>query len=409
MLKKFILNNGLYKVLGGVLGFFVFIPNKFKPYLVVLIILFSVFSNPKKQQLKDFLKRVLPIIFLFILYSISLLNSSNIDIGLTLVGRMSPLIILPISFFYMDEIKRKSLFDFFKKYFILALTLYSVCIFIYLYSLGCFSGDSSFEYGYSYITNEFYKLNDHPIYISSYFSVGLLLIMYSPFKSKVLSVFALIIIFSGLIILSRKGSIIAFLICALFYFLSNKKNLIKGFSFLIIVSIIFVSFSGIKNRFLEVITKSKTEKNPETSTGIRIIVWENAYNLTFNNNFFGYGVGDVQSVLNARYLEQGYKRVADGNFNAHNQFLQVGLTIGFVGLILFIGSLIFIIYNFSIKKDKKSISIVLLFIIILFTESYLERQNGVFFFSLIISMLTFANHEKENFNNRSISSSDFRS
>lgn len=409
MLKKFILNSAMFKFLGFLLGFFVFIPNMIKPYLVILVILLSVFSYSKREKPNNFLKNVLPIILLFILYLISLFNSSNIHLGLTLVGRMTPLFILPIAFFYMDEIKRKCLYDSFKKYFILALTLYSICIFIYLNSLGCFSGDSSFEYGYSYVTNEFYMINDHPIYISSYFSVGLLLILYSPFKSKVLSVFTFIIIFSGLIVLSRKGSIIAFLICALSYFLSNKKSLVKGFTFLIIISIIFVSFSEIKNRFLEVITKNKIEKNPETSTGIRIIVWENAFNIAFNNNFLGYGAGDVQSVLNAKYLEQGYKRIADGNFNAHNQFLQVGLTVGYLGLIVFAGSLVFMIYNFGIKKDKKSISIVVLFILILFTESYLERQNGIFFFSLIISMLTFVDHEKENFNNRSISPANFRS
>lgn len=409
MLNKKRLDFDLYRIVGMLLGAFVFVPYKLKPYLVVIFVVMVLFSKPSIRNWKMFLHEVLPISLMFFLYVLSLLNTNNINYGVSLIGRILPLVLIPVSFSLLSLDKRLIVKETFEKIFPITLSLYSIVIFIYLNALGCFSGDSSFEYGYSFITNEFFGLYDHPIYISTYFSVGMLILLNSPYKSKIVKGLLFLLILAGLLILSRKGSILAVLFCLVFYFISYKKTTIKIFLFITIILSVLL-FSNVRNRFEEVITQSKIDKNPETSSGIRIIVWETALKASFDpNNFFGHGVGEVQGFLNEQYKSQGFIRLTHNNYNAHNQFLQVALTTGIIGFIVFIAGLIYLGLRLQKSKNKDAFFILLFFMLIFLTESYLERQNGVFFFALIISMFTFVNNEKKDFNNRPYSTTNIRS
>lgn len=135
---------------------------------------------------------------------------------------MTPLLFTVFNFLMEDQ-KRKYLFIYFKKYFVISLFCFSICIFIYLFSLGTFTGESSLNYGYSYITNEFYGINDHPIYLSTYISVGLLFMFEEKRKTNFIHIIIYLVILFGLLILSRKGSIISFL-CAFSFLIRDKKN-----------------------------------------------------------------------------------------------------------------------------------------------------------------------------------------
>lgn len=391
--NNFLKNINTTSVMGVIFGGFIFVPNKLKPYLLVLLIFFTLL-NKIKPKLLDFFCKVLPISFLFILYSFSLIYSDNIKEGGILVFRMLPLLIVPISFFYMDRSVSKIFFDFFIKSFIISLSFYSVLIFFYLNHLGCFTQDSSFGYGYSKITNDFYGINEHPIYISTYFSVGLLMLLKNPFKFKSISIILFICIFFGLIILTRKGAMLGFLFCFIIYILKYKVNFWLLLVFCSSFITIIINFNEINKRFFEVFSHSNITENAQTSSGIRIIIWKNALELiSKNETFFGNGAGNVQPLLNNLYLDQGHKNLSEGNYNAHNQFLQVGLTTGLIGLIVFIiSNLFFMIHNF--KNNKNQSLLYVLFIIIFTTESFLERQNGLIFFALISSMITFNFDEK---------------
>ncbi len=275
-----------YKFLGILLGFFVFIPNKIKPYFVALTIITSIFSYINNRSRNKNFIQVLPISILFFLYTISLLNSDNLDYGLKIIGRMTPLLFLPFSFFLMENQKRKYLFIYFKKYFIISLFCFSICIFIYLFSLGTFTGESSLNYGYSYITNEFYGINDHPIYLSTYISVGLLFMFEEKRKTNFIQIIIYLVILLGLLILSRKGSIISFFVCFFLFFMRDKKNWLLIAVSTTLFFVVLYSFSGINERFKEMIVATKIKNNTETSSGIRLIVWENAIKKAFNKNYW---------------------------------------------------------------------------------------------------------------------------
>ena len=174
----------------------------------------------------------------------------------------------------------------------------------------------------------------------------------------------------------------------------DKKNWLLIAVSTTLFFVVLYSFSGINERFKEMIVATKIKNNTETSSGIRLIVWENAIKKAFNKNYFGYGVGDVQTILDNSYINNGYKKIADEHYNTHNQYLQTALTIGIVGLSIFVFCLLFLMFKFISEKEYLSSLILLFFLLTFLFESYLERQNGIIFFSLIISLLTFTRNAK---------------
>ena len=383
----------ILKIVAYLFGMFILFPNRVKPYLILILFLVSCFLY-KKSNLKFILNKGLPLFVLFSTYLFSLLYSSEMATGINLILRITPLVILPFAFSVIGISNTQMFFSNFKKSFIISLVIYTFFIFLYLYKLNCIFGINNLNYGYSYITNEFYGINDHPIYISSYFCIGLLTIIYDKKSNKYFSFFAFFIILLGLIILSRKGSIIAFFISIIYYLVFNKNQFFKILLIFSSICLLIFSIPEINKRFFEL---TNSEKTLNTSTGIRQIIWKNAFQLTSKSKLFGYGIGDVQNQLNKQYSQNHLYLLEKDKYNAHNQYIQIILTVGYVGLFLFVISLIYFTFNFHFAKNYFAVSILIFFYILFNTESYLERQNGIFFFSLILSLL---NYSEQNIANR---------
>jgi hypothetical protein len=73
------------------------------------------------------------------------------------------------------------------------------------------------------------------------------------------------------------------------------------------------------------------------------------------------------------------------NYNSHNQFLTLGINYGIFDVLLFLGSMLYVVY----KERKNTFAIVLIIsiLLIMLTESILERQMGVYFFALFLLLL----------------------
>ncbi len=108
----------------------------------------------------------------------------------------------------------------------------------------------------------------------------------------------------------------------------------------------------------------------------------------FNSSpIFGTGLGDVQNDLDACYRSHGFNSLVD--MNAHNQYFQYVLGTGLMGLILYLTFMIFFIRKAAGSKNYLLLGLLILFSLCCLTESLLERQHGVMFFSFFSSMLYF--------------------
>jgi len=383
-------------------GLFVLLPFKVKPITVIVFFLLGLYSIFKYRiSAKIKMKTVFIFSIFFIVYALSLFFSENIQKGFTILVRCIPIFIIPLGYSFLTFETRVKFNQVFRKTFIIATSIYSILIFIYLFQLGYFSQKHDLYYCYSYITFEFWGMNEHPIYISIFFSVALFFILIEGFKNKIFNFILFLVLISGLLILARKGVVVSFCILSgiLLFLKRDKKQIAKLVFVFISLMVLSLSIAEIRNRFLEIFDTSSIVNNKETSSGIRYILWNTSAKVIQISDYLGYGIGDAQAVLSTQLAADGYAVLSEENYNAHNQFLQIGLATGIVGICLYLFSLLYFIRIFIKRKNAEGVVFLLFFIFVFLFESVLERQNGIIIYSFTSCMFIYASEFDKNLKN----------
>jgi len=102
---------------------------------------------------------------------------------------------------------------------------------------------------------------------------------------------------------------------------------------------------------------------------------------------FGSGTGDIKHALMQCYTDKGAVEAAKRNLNSHSQFLQSGVALGWLGMILLV---LLVAVALALAVNSRSVPLavfVLLFVVNALVESVLEVQAGVVFFALFIGLL----------------------
>lgn len=128
------------------------------------------------------------------------------------------------------------------------------------------------------------------------------------------------------------------------------------------------------------------KKNWVESNTVRIVVWDFSVDI-IRENPFGVGTGDVKDKLFETYNLHGYDEFTEKGLNSHCQFLQTGIAIGWIGIILLFLIIVFPFFSRFTRNDFVYCSFLLLIFLTCLFESYLERQAGIIFFSFISSVL----------------------
>jgi O-antigen ligase len=129
---------------------------------------------------------------------------------------------------------------------------------------------------------------------------------------------------------------------------------------------------------------------------IRIHKWLNTLELISDNAFLGTGAGDMQEELMEVYKKNDFMIAYNYRFNPHNQYLQSWASSGLLALFLLIG-ILFISLLYAIRsKNTLYVAMVLLLALSMLTESMLERQKGIVFFSFFLLFFGgyYFNHKK---------------
>lgn len=122
--------------------------------------------------------------------------------------------------------------------------------------------------------------------------------------------------------------------------------------------------------------KTADRNDPRESSAIRIALWNNAMEIGKDHWFCGIGTGDVLDQLHDKAIEHHYTYISSGKFNCHNQYLQVWLGVGVIGLLLFV-SIFGIAFFICVRKRSLGGSIIIvIFALNLFVECMLERYAG---------------------------------
>jgi O-antigen ligase len=126
-----------------------------------------------------------------------------------------------------------------------------------------------------------------------------------------------------------------------------------------------------------------------TSTEMRASLWWlGIQSLSNVNPLIGTGTGDVDDMMRTIGEQYEIKNVLN-TYNPHNEFLYILLGNGVVTLAIFILLLAIPFRKAWVNRDYLLVGFLFLFFAICLTETILERQKGIVFFSLIFPLLAF--------------------
>ena len=338
---------------------------------------------------------------LYFIYCIGLLYTSNLSYALfDLVGKLS-LLIFPLVFATMEEevITSKRLYRIFYAY---LSGCVGITLLVLFWAVMNFSRTNSSEVFYYKYLSAF----QHPSYLSmnlDFAVAGIIFILLNKARdlhANVRNILIILIVyfFAIIIMLSSKAGIIS-LMMVLTVSISSiviyRKDFVIGVLFLFILPFSFIgayyvfpnSFMRMNKTTAVVTGAAAYDSTTSEGTGERLLIWGSSLELVKENPVFGVGTGDVKDVLMKKYKEKGITNALLQRLNAHNQYLQTTIALGFFGLLVLLLSLYLPMH---IAVRQKNLLVFLFILIIAFNllvESMFERQAGIVFYSFFNGLL----------------------
>lgn len=365
-------------------------------FLIVFAALFFTTIAVRKKIV--FKKPLLPLLILFLWGAISVLWTTNTSETLSGIGIAIGLLAVPMTISQQSDFTLKDL----RK----TIDVLSIFLVIYFFVCLCNSAFLFFEDGQTH--HFFYHdlvtlFKNSAIYISLFTGTCIIFKVNSPEKTFFDRLIISVLIVFLLLLASKNLIISTFLLLAFSFIFFKKqkstfsKSVVATFGIVLLALISFFVFDNpVKQRFLdetdvkieEVWSRQDFSDFEFNGTTLRVFQWRAVSEMVENGQigFLGMGLSNVnyltEQYFNYYNVYQGYTPV-----NFHNQYLQTFGELGFVGLGILIFLFCFSLYKASKGKNKFLFLITLLFILCFLTESYLNRQKGIMFFSAVYSLL----------------------
>ncbi len=372
----------------------------FPNLLLGLLVLFFPFAFCKKEFLK--LDKIPTLIFItffvYLFVSAFLLSRFQYDFD-TLKKMLIPfgLVILYLPLFDINKIKKAILFS------SVAAILFSV----FQFAVHSFSAhDVSLLFFQNTVDG---VLIDRPYLgllavLSIIISYQALSKKYSPYNIYYVTNIVINVIFILLIMSKVAIAILIALFIIRQFYGTHKKITIPLILFIVLIG----SFGFYKMYFpklkKEISTSNNQVKAPYNMAFLpntyRSIIWSCATQIATQNanNFVGIGFKNTNNKLVDCYKKsipdtKTKNTFVTEKFNTHNQYIDIFISSGWIGLLLFISFWIVLLR----KHHKNYFTTALLVSILIFglTENYLHRQIGAYYFGVLLIFLLINNSKKE--------------
>jgi len=376
------------------------------PNSICIIVLFAgwLFEGDQKQKWNRLKKD-----WLFLAYAIyffvqarGIFTAKDFYTGWCAVEGKLGLLIIPIIFCssnFVTENMRKKLMTALGVLLTIA-SIYCISINTVLYMR---TGDTGLFFYHSLV----HAIDQHAVYFSVYIFIFIVFLLRAKnipvwLQRRKLLCWVWILFFVAMIfLLSSKmvlGVLIAYSVYLIIFHSSPKyrrwRPVLLGGVVSVIAIIFFFTDNSIKKRFTDLLNNDVSISQKEQFTradyfnGIefRLLLWRFTYEILRDNHAMVSGVGPAndQKKLQEKYLSMnlyaGDKKTGNGGYmkyNCHNQFLQVSLQSGIIGLAAFIFWCSMLITKTIRKQNVVLSAMVLIIIIFFFTESVFERQYGM--------------------------------
>jgi O-antigen ligase len=215
------------------------------------------------------------------------------------------------------------------------------------------------------------------------------------------------ILLAGLIQLGSKAVFVVMLIGLIAivpYFLIAANKRLKYVLITSVLAILVIGAALSVNSFKErYVTDLKTDlsEDPTENESVepRIVRWQVAMELVKKHPLIGYGAGSELKILGDEYFKDKLYISYLSLLNAHNQYITFLLVTGTIGLLVYVFTLFFGFKTAWQQKDTLFLIFMLLIAMVSLSESLLNAEKGVYFYSFFFSFFIFsarANPAKSN-------------
>lgn len=396
-------------LLAATLACFCFAPKSISLFAILLIV-FTAVQVVRKKMKFVFSPILLTFVLLYLAYAVGVFFTDHLGDALGYLEKKLVLVLFPVlfSFRFQRQIDLKPI-TWGLVIGISVLTVLSVIHGLQVYQLTHDFNNSFGSTSYSYI--------HHPTYFAAMVTISLLMVrlgvqnQWKGFNYWTLGAYFLLTCANLLFCFSFASLIFFFLLLAVmflafFYQRLPKRLFIVGIVLLLILPIsayygnihVQIEIDQAKNDLVSYVKNPNTvfEKVRTNPSGnqTRLLMWTVSTS-EFLAHPMGSGTANVDDKLGKRLRDKGLDDYAAFNYNPHNQFLQVAVEIGILGLLIFVS--IFVGYFQMAKKYRFG----LLFWLTLnlafncLFESMFQRQSGIVFYVLLFCLFTvYLQHRK---------------
>jgi O-antigen ligase len=378
-----------------------FVAPKISTLILILSVLFFIYSLITKKVIFSFKKLYIPFILFYIAYVVGVLFTNHTSVALKILENKLSLLIFP--FLFSFRLSDKTMV--FRK-----ITIGLIVGVILSSLVGVFNAFKLYFVNHSILS--FLTIGISPIHHPSYFVVfhivSSVLFIYgfqskwSGFTRKKMIVFLMFSFVFQCLCLSLAGLIFLFSIFfvgVLFYLYKRLSKNVFRISALILPFLligIFFSVPQFEGEFNGAFKYAKdyfsnpkefvlSRKDNLSGTEERLIMWTVTYYEILDFPL-GVGTGNVDEHLSKRLNAFGLHKLAKKNYNPHNQFLQTSLEVGVISMIILLFGL-FIWIRKGIQTRFWPLIIVCINLIFnSFFESMLQRQSGIVFYTFIMCL-----------------------
>ncbi len=376
----------------------------------IAVIIFAVYTifTARKENFSVNTALILPVL-LFMLMVASLAWSVDFKCSMKALSREITLLAIPV-LFCLSRLWKKQQRDILK-YYSFGMVIYGAFYIIRALARYTLSGDTDYFFYHSLVTKDV-----NAIYASVFFAVAVFYYL-SKKKKSIFDYFAFAFLFTLIFLLSSKNIVIITVLITGLYLLifsgfTKKAKWLLGIVFF--TGIVVAGYYGkIKDRF-------EAEFNPATEQAVTdlnsrpVTVYEAWNKKTFSQNDYfngtamriyqvriftemlekdniflsGYGLNASQVRVEQKGVEHNVFQGDENNIgynklNFHNQYIEVFADLGILGLLLLLAMLGINLKNGIINKDFVHIAFAILMIALFLTESFIWRQRGVIFFTVL--------------------------
>jgi O-antigen ligase len=373
------------------------------PYSIWINNLFSILLIAAwLMQFKWPIKNSILIIFIayFLIHIVGLLYTNNMSQGFFELEKKLSFIIFPIALSGRPQFT-KDQFNTILASFAASCSLASLlCVAMAVYKWLLYDTTKYFFY-YDLVD----ILDIHPIYFSMYICFSCFILTYFYFQTSIFkTVASKLFLIAGLLYLmififltSARAEILAFsiiLFSGVLVFFFRRKQLLLAVGIIFIFLIFFAGLIFLNptnaDRFKEAINYNSEYSIDKQWGGraLRLLKWNCSIEVIRQNLFFGVGTGDAQDELQKCYEIKKYSPLLywpETKFNAHNQYLQSGIDFGLIGFVIIFLLIAAPVYHSLKTKNYLFLSFITLFALCCVTESMLEANKGIMFFTFFTS------------------------